>query len=84
MNATSEERVLRLQDLESADGVFLCNAVRGIRPVKSLCLDTSFRREAVAFFSTVNYKLLSEEGGLHLTHLKVDCHFDDRPDPNRA
>ena len=48
MDATSEERVLHLQDLESADGIFLCNAVRGMRQVKSLCLDTSFRRAAVA------------------------------------
>jgi para-aminobenzoate synthetase / 4-amino-4-deoxychorismate lyase len=33
-DATAEERVLDLQDLQSADGVFLCNAVRGMRQVK--------------------------------------------------
>jgi para-aminobenzoate synthetase / 4-amino-4-deoxychorismate lyase len=34
IDATAEERVLSLQDLESADGVFLCNAVRGMRQVR--------------------------------------------------
>jgi para-aminobenzoate synthetase/4-amino-4-deoxychorismate lyase len=29
----TEERVLNVQDLESADGIFLCNAVRGMRQV---------------------------------------------------
>lgn len=48
MHATSEERALHLQDLESADGVFLCNAVRGMRQVRSVCLGASSGREVVA------------------------------------
>jgi para-aminobenzoate synthetase/4-amino-4-deoxychorismate lyase len=40
-NASAEEQVILLQDLESADGVFLCNAVRGIRQVNLRCLDLS-------------------------------------------
>jgi para-aminobenzoate synthetase/4-amino-4-deoxychorismate lyase len=47
-DASAEERVLSLQDLECADGVFLCNAVRGMRQVNSLCLDPSFRAEEAA------------------------------------
>jgi para-aminobenzoate synthetase / 4-amino-4-deoxychorismate lyase len=43
-DATAEERVLHLQDLQSSDGVFLCNSVRGMRQVNSLRLDP-FRRE---------------------------------------
>jgi para-aminobenzoate synthetase / 4-amino-4-deoxychorismate lyase len=35
-NVSAEERVLHLEDLESADGVFLCNALRGMRQVSSL------------------------------------------------
>jgi para-aminobenzoate synthetase/4-amino-4-deoxychorismate lyase len=35
-NASAEERVLHLDDLESADGIFLCNALRGMRQVSSL------------------------------------------------
>jgi para-aminobenzoate synthetase / 4-amino-4-deoxychorismate lyase len=38
---SAEERVLSLQDLESADGVFVCNAVRGMRQVNSLRIDSS-------------------------------------------
>src|SRR5260370_30852201 len=33
---TASERVLRLEDLKSADAVFLCNAVRGVRLVTAL------------------------------------------------
>jgi para-aminobenzoate synthetase/4-amino-4-deoxychorismate lyase len=39
--ATAEEGVLTIEDLKAADAVFLCNSVRGIRRVKSLCLDAS-------------------------------------------
>ena len=46
-NAAAEECVLTVQDLESADGVFLCNSVRGIRQVKSLCFDAALRAEAL-------------------------------------
>ncbi len=35
-NPKAEERVLTMQDLESADAVFLCNSIRGMREVKSL------------------------------------------------
>ena len=42
-DTATEERVLSLQDLESADAVFVCNAVRGMRQVNSLCMDSSFR-----------------------------------------
>ena len=38
-NKTAEERVLTVQDLESADGVFLCNSVRGMSRVASLSND---------------------------------------------
>lgn len=37
-NPTAEERVLTLQDLEAADAVFLCNALRGMRKVTRLSL----------------------------------------------
>lgn len=43
-DATAEERVLTIHDLESADAMFLCNSVRGIRQVTSLCLDASFSK----------------------------------------
>jgi para-aminobenzoate synthetase/4-amino-4-deoxychorismate lyase len=43
---SAEERVLKLQDLESADVVFLCNSLRGMRRVDSICLDASIRLEA--------------------------------------
>jgi para-aminobenzoate synthetase/4-amino-4-deoxychorismate lyase len=43
-DANTEERVVHLNDLESADGVFLCNAVRGIRQVASLCFDPTSGR----------------------------------------
>jgi len=42
-DASAEERVLRLQDLESAESIFLCNAVRGIRRVNSLFLHPMLR-----------------------------------------
>jgi para-aminobenzoate synthetase / 4-amino-4-deoxychorismate lyase len=48
IDATAEERVLTVQDLESADGVFLCNAVRGMRQVAFLSLDVSLRRAVVS------------------------------------
>jgi para-aminobenzoate synthetase / 4-amino-4-deoxychorismate lyase len=34
----AEERILTLEDLKAADAVFLCNSLRGIRKVKTLCL----------------------------------------------
>lgn len=37
--ATAEERTITMPDLKAADAVFLCNSVRGLRAVKSLCLD---------------------------------------------
>lgn len=46
-DATAEECVLTLQDLESADGVFLCNSIRGMRQVNFLCSDTAFRAESL-------------------------------------
>ncbi|HVC90726.1 MAG TPA: aminotransferase class IV, partial [Acidobacteriaceae bacterium] len=39
--ATAEESILTVEDLKTADAVFLCNSVRGIRKVESLCLDVS-------------------------------------------
>ena len=45
-NADAEERVLTLHDLEAADGIFLCNSVRGMRRIKSLCLDSALPAEA--------------------------------------
>lgn len=54
IDATAEERVLSVQDIESADGVFLCNAVRGMRQVAFLCLDASFRRAPVPLTVTRN------------------------------
>jgi para-aminobenzoate synthetase/4-amino-4-deoxychorismate lyase len=47
-DASAEERVLNLRDLETADGVFLCNALRGMRQVNSLCLDSTFRGKETA------------------------------------
>jgi para-aminobenzoate synthetase/4-amino-4-deoxychorismate lyase len=38
-DSDAEELVLSVQDLESADAVFLCNSVRGMRRVKKLSLD---------------------------------------------
>ncbi len=37
--ATAEEHILTVEDLKTAEAVFLCNSVRGIRKVESLCLD---------------------------------------------
>ncbi len=37
--ATAEERILTVEDLKTAEAVFLCNSVRGIRKVESLCFD---------------------------------------------
>lgn len=39
--ATAEESILTVENLKTADAVFLCNSVRGIRKVESLCLDVS-------------------------------------------
>ena len=44
-DAAAEEGILTLQEIQSADAVFLCNAVRGIRPVRSLLLAPSTRLE---------------------------------------
>jgi para-aminobenzoate synthetase/4-amino-4-deoxychorismate lyase len=46
-DASAEEQVLSLQDLESADAVFVCNAVRGMRQVHSLYMDSSPLAEAL-------------------------------------
>lgn len=35
----AEEKILTTEDLKAADAVFLCNSVRGLREVKSICLD---------------------------------------------
>ncbi|MCU1221910.1 MAG: para-aminobenzoate synthase, subunit [Edaphobacter sp.] len=40
-NALAEERILTTNDLASAEAVFLCNSVRGLREVKSLSMDAS-------------------------------------------
>ena len=37
----AKEKVLTVSDLETADAVFLCNSVRGMRMVKTLCVDAS-------------------------------------------
>jgi para-aminobenzoate synthetase / 4-amino-4-deoxychorismate lyase len=37
--ATAEERILTVEDLKTADTVFLCNSVRGLREVKSISFD---------------------------------------------
>jgi para-aminobenzoate synthetase / 4-amino-4-deoxychorismate lyase len=39
-NARAEERVLTIRDLESAEAVFLCNSLRGLRKIKQLSLGT--------------------------------------------
>jgi para-aminobenzoate synthetase / 4-amino-4-deoxychorismate lyase len=41
----TEEQILTLQDLESADKVFLCNSVQGLRQIKSLCFDASSHQQ---------------------------------------
>jgi para-aminobenzoate synthetase / 4-amino-4-deoxychorismate lyase len=38
-DATAEERVLTVEDLKTADAVFLCNSVRGLREVKSISFE---------------------------------------------
>jgi len=38
-NATAEEKALTVQDLKAADAVFLCNSVRGLREVTSICFE---------------------------------------------
>jgi para-aminobenzoate synthetase / 4-amino-4-deoxychorismate lyase len=38
-DATAEEKVLTVEDLKTADAVFLCNSVRGLREVKSICFE---------------------------------------------
>lgn len=37
--ARAKERILTVDDLRTADAVYLCNSVRGMRRVESLCLD---------------------------------------------
>ncbi len=37
--ATAKEGIVTVEDLRTADVVFLCNSIRGIREVKSLCLE---------------------------------------------
>lgn len=48
LNKTAEERVLTIQDLESADSVFLCNSVRGMIRVSSLSLDDAGTQRKLA------------------------------------
>ena len=48
LNTDAEERVLTLQDLESADDVFLCSSLRGMRQVKHICHETSRQVASVA------------------------------------
>jgi para-aminobenzoate synthetase / 4-amino-4-deoxychorismate lyase len=38
-DTTAEERIVTVEDLKTADAVFLCNSVRGLREVKSICFD---------------------------------------------
>jgi para-aminobenzoate synthetase/4-amino-4-deoxychorismate lyase len=38
-DATAEEKVLTTEDLKTADAVFLCNSVRGLREVESISFD---------------------------------------------
>lgn len=38
-DATAEEGIVTVEDLKTADAVFLCNSVRGLREVKSICFD---------------------------------------------
>jgi para-aminobenzoate synthetase/4-amino-4-deoxychorismate lyase len=40
-SANAEERILTMKDLLSAEVVFLCNSIRGLREVKSLSTDAS-------------------------------------------
>jgi para-aminobenzoate synthetase / 4-amino-4-deoxychorismate lyase len=37
--ATAAEGIVTLEDLKTADAVFLCNSVRGLREVKSICFE---------------------------------------------
>ena len=45
---TAEERIVTAEDLKAADAVFLCNSVRGIREVKSLCVEVPARARPTA------------------------------------
>lgn len=40
-NPAAEEKILTAEDLKTADAVFLCNSVRGLRKVKSVCFDAA-------------------------------------------
>jgi para-aminobenzoate synthetase/4-amino-4-deoxychorismate lyase len=44
-DAGAEERILRVTDLESAEGVYLCNSLRGMRRVQMLCPEERMRKE---------------------------------------
>jgi len=43
-NAIAEESILTTKDLVSAEAVFLCNSIRGLREVKSLSMDVSKKK----------------------------------------
>jgi para-aminobenzoate synthetase/4-amino-4-deoxychorismate lyase len=38
-DTTAQEQVMTVEDLKAADAVFLCNSVRGLREVKSMCFE---------------------------------------------
>jgi len=44
----AHEKILKISDLKSADAVFLCNSIRGVRQVKALCLDAKLAPEIAA------------------------------------
>jgi para-aminobenzoate synthetase/4-amino-4-deoxychorismate lyase len=45
-NATAEERVITVRDLETAEAVFLCNSLRGLRRITHLSLETKLLHQA--------------------------------------
>lgn len=45
-DVTAKERILTLDDLESADAIYLCNSLRGMREVSLSCADSALQMSA--------------------------------------
>lgn len=45
-DATAKEQILTLEDLESADAIYLCNSLRGMREVRLSCADSALQASA--------------------------------------
>jgi para-aminobenzoate synthetase/4-amino-4-deoxychorismate lyase len=45
-DATAKERILTFEDLESADAIYLCNSLRGMREVRLSSADRTLQTSA--------------------------------------